>query len=150
MKITFVIPPAKHGRAAERLFGCTFQVYAQPNLVVLYPATMLKNNHKVVVRDFPVEDYSYGQFVEWAKHDDSDIYCFHTVPLSRNLDLEAVKALKHKPVIFFGPEPTHIPETFLTKNNYYVIRGEVEASICGLVDAIEKIRDLTKFLDFLT
>jgi len=146
MKITFVIPPAKRGRAAERLFGCTFQVYAQPNLVVLYPATMLKKKHKVVVRDFPVEDYSYKQFVEWAKHDDSDVYCFHTVPLSRNLDLEAVKVLKQKPVIFFGPEPTHIPETFLIGDDYYVIRGEVEASICQLVDAIENKKGFEKVL----
>ncbi|MDD5087032.1 MAG: radical SAM protein [Candidatus Nanoarchaeia archaeon] len=137
MKITFVIPPTKHGRAAERLFGCTFQVYAQPNLVVLYPATMLKKKHKVVVRDFPVEEYSYSEYKEWSKKDNSDIYCFHTVPLSRELDLSAVKALKKKPVIFFGPEPTDKPEIFLKEKNHYVIRGEVEASICSLVDAIE-------------
>ena len=146
MKITFVIPPTKHGRAAERLFGCTFQVYAQPNLVILYPATMLKKKHKVVVRDFPVEGYSYKQFVEWARHDDSDFYCFHTVPLSRNLDLEAVKVLKQKPTIFFGPEPTDKPELFLTKENHYVIRGEVEESICQLVDAIEKNKGFEKVL----
>ncbi|MBA3064466.1 radical SAM protein, partial [Candidatus Woesearchaeota archaeon] len=101
---------------------------------------------KVVVRDFPVEDYSYKQFIEWARKDDSDVYCFHTVPLSRDLDLEAVKALKKKPVIFFGPEPTHIPETFLIRNNYYVIRGEVEASICELVDAIESKKGFEKVL----
>ena len=70
MKITFVIPPAIKGRAAERLFGCTYQVYPQPNLVVLYAATILKNKgYDVVVRDMPVESLSFSDYEEWCEND---------------------------------------------------------------------------------
>jgi anaerobic magnesium-protoporphyrin IX monomethyl ester cyclase len=140
MKVTFVIPPTIKGRAAERLFGCTYQVYPQPNLVILYAATILKNKgYDVKVRDMPVEGLSFGQYKEWAKHDSSDIYCFHTVPLCTELDLKAIKHLNQmKPVIWFGPRPTSDPKEFLIQDNYYVIRGEAEAIISKVVEAIEK------------
>ncbi len=123
MKITFIIPPTIEGRAAERLFGCTYQVYPQPNLVILYAATILKNKgHNVKVRDMPVEGLTFNQYKEWAKHDGSDIYCFHTVPLCTELDLEAVKHLNpEKTVIWFGPRPTSDPKEFLINDNYYVV-----------------------------
>jgi anaerobic magnesium-protoporphyrin IX monomethyl ester cyclase len=140
MKVTFIIPPTIKGRAAERLFGCTYQVYPQPNLVVLYAATILKNRgYEVKVRDMPVEGLSFGQYKEWAKNDNSEVYCFHTVPLSTRLDLEAIKHLNQmKPVIWFGPRPTSDPKEFLVQDNYYVIRGEVEAVISKVVEAIEQ------------
>jgi len=43
-----------------------------------------------------------------------------------------------KTIIWFGPRPTSDPKEFLTKENYYVIRGEAEAVIAKLVEAIEK------------
>ncbi|MBT4824983.1 radical SAM protein [Candidatus Woesearchaeota archaeon] len=140
MKITFITPPTIKGRAAERLFGCTYQVYPQPNLVVLYTATILKNKgHEVVIRDMPVEGLSFNEYIAWAKQDNSDIYCFHTVPLCAELDLKAVKYLnQEKSVIWFGPRPTSDPKEFLVKENYYVIRGEAEAVISKVVDAIDK------------
>lgn len=137
MKITFIIPPPLEGRAAERLFGCTYQVYPQPNLIVLYAATILKNKgHNIVVRDMPVEGLSFEKFEEWAEEDNSDIYCFHTVPLCAELDLHAKEYLRDAPIIWFGPRPTSDPEEFLVKNNYYVMRGEVEATIGKVVEAI--------------
>ncbi|MBS3122403.1 radical SAM protein [Candidatus Woesearchaeota archaeon] len=143
MKITFVIPPAIKGRAAERLFGCTYQVYPQPNLVVLYAATILKNKgYDVVVRDMPVESLSFSDYEEWCENDNSDVYCFHTVPLCSELDLYAVKFLdENKPIIWFGPRPTADPTEFLEKDENYVLRGEVEATISKVVDAIEKKND---------
>lgn len=143
MRITFITPPAIKGRAAERLFGCTFQVYPQPNLVVLYAATILKNKgHDVKVRDMPVEGLSFKEYERWSENDDSEIYCFHTVPLCSDLDLKAVEYLNQmSSIIWFGPRPTANPPEFLTKDNNYVIRGEVEATISKLVDAIEQNND---------
>lgn len=140
MKITFVTPPAVKGRAAERLFGCTYQVYPQPNLVVLYAATVLqKAGYDVVVKDFPVDDPKYDNYKKWARDDESDLYVFHTVPLCARLDLHSVKFLKKgKPIIFFGPQPTFNPKQFTIKDNYYVLRGEIEDVISKLVRAIEK------------
>lgn len=140
MKITFLIPPVKNGRAAERLFGCTYQIYPQPNLVVLYAAAPLEKNHEIRVFDFPVLSKKYSEFLNWFKKDQSDIYCFHTVPLSLRLDLEVARLIKNKPVIFFGPTPTFSPSTFLINENFYVLRGEVEETIPSLIKAIKKKR----------
>ncbi|MBI5123463.1 hypothetical protein HZA75_06420, partial [Candidatus Roizmanbacteria bacterium] len=47
------------------------EVYPQPNLVVLYTATILKNKgHNVIVRDMPVEGLSFKDYEEWAEEDD--------------------------------------------------------------------------------
>ncbi|MBN2566817.1 radical SAM protein [Candidatus Woesearchaeota archaeon] len=148
MKITFPIPPALRGRAAERLFGCTLQVYPQPNLIVLYAATVLKRaGHDVRVLDFPVDSPSFKSFRRWAARDDSDLYVLQTVPISAKLDLYAQTFLKRGvPVVWFGPAPTDMPEAYLLRDDMYVLRGEIEEQIAPLVEAISSGKGFSKVL----
>ena len=55
MKICFLTPPALDGKApAERIFGCNYGIYTQPNIFMLYPATILhRAGHEVRFLDFP-------------------------------------------------------------------------------------------------
>ena len=64
MKILFLTPPPLDGALpAERIFGCNYGIYAQPNIFILYPATILKNaGHEVVCLDFPVTGQTRGDF----------------------------------------------------------------------------------------
>jgi len=83
MKVTFLTPPAIEGKAPERLFGCNYGVYFQPNIFALYSAaTLEKACHKVVVVDCPVQGYSQGWFEDFLEKDDSDMYVFYTTFLA--------------------------------------------------------------------
>lgn len=136
MKISFVIPPVETGRTPERLYGCTYQVYPQPDLPLLYAASSIEG-HEVTVRDFPVEGFSYKDFLKWMDEDDSEIYVLHTVPISKDIDLKAAQNTR-KDCIFFGPGPTAEPEKFLIRDNSYVLRGEIEYTIGRLANCIDK------------
>ncbi len=142
MKITFLTPPPLDGKpAAERIFGCNYGIYTQPNIFVLYPATVLKEaGYDVIVRDLPIEKVRKNEFYQFAASDDSDIYVFYTVFLSKKTDLSARDIISEKnsdaKFIFMGTEPTVNPSEFIDSNSF-VIRGEPEDSIKELVDVIK-------------
>ncbi len=142
MKITFIVPPPLDGKpAAERIFGCNYGIYTQQNVFMLYPATILKNSgHDVSVLDCPIENIDENAFRDFLKEDESGIYVFYTVFLSRKTDLIARDIIKKfRPdahFIYMGTEPTVSPRDFAAEGSF-VIRGEPELTIVELVKGIE-------------
>ncbi len=150
MKITFLTPPPLDKKlAAERIFGCNYGLYSQPNIFILYPATILKNaGYAVKVKDFTTENTTKKDFIEFLKKDDSQIYVFYTVFLSKKTDNMAKKMVrkyrKGSKVIFIGTEPTANPRDFIDGKDVFVIRGESEGTILELVKSIgsKKIKNV--------
>ena len=85
MKILFLIPPPLDSKpAAERIFGCNYGIYTQPNIFILYPATVLQQaGRHVEVADFPIQGNTVADFERFAKKQDYDLIAFYTVFLSR-------------------------------------------------------------------
>ena len=141
MKICLLIPPAKTiDKTPERVYGCTFTYYKQPELPMLYAASMLeKDGHSVALRDFS-NGNSWEEFCRFVNGKDYDVYIFHTVLLSESIDIKAANYILDNTgarVIFFGPHPTLKPENFLLNERCYVARGEAEFIIRDLVRAFE-------------
>ena len=139
MKVTFLTPPAVDGRAPERGFGCNYGVYNQPNIFPLYSAALLQEHgHKVQVIDAPAERISEKEFKEMILNDDSDFYVFYTVFLSEETDKQWVEWIRftksYAKIIFMGSEPTSRPADFLFDERTFVVRGEAEYTLLGLVE----------------
>lgn len=138
MKITFLMPPALKGKAPERIFGCNYGLFYQPNIFILYPSAMLeKKRHKVVVLDCPLEKISWDKLKNYLKNDNSDLYVFYTVFLAEETDRHAVEVIRETvgnvPIIFMGPEPTSRPNDFTLDENTFVARGEAEYTIMDFI-----------------
>jgi anaerobic magnesium-protoporphyrin IX monomethyl ester cyclase len=141
MKVTFLMPPALEGKAPERIFGCNYGLFYQPNIFMLYSASMLeKKGHKVKVLDCPLENVRWNNLRNFLENDYSDFYVFYTVFLSEEIDKTAAKLIREVrgkvPIVFMGPEPTSMPEKFILDENCYVMRGEAEYTIMDFVDAL--------------
>jgi radical SAM superfamily enzyme YgiQ (UPF0313 family) len=142
MKITFLIPPSKN-KIPERIYGCSYQIHSEPELPILYVASVLeKEKYNVDFRDFTLEDNSDASFEEFIKNSDCDIFIFHSVFLSKDIDVPAAKKIRHYKknayILFFGPEPTRVPEKFIFDRKVIVARGEPEIIIKNLVDSLTK------------
>ncbi len=140
MKICLLIPPAKTlDKTPERVYGCTFTYYKQPELPMLYVASVLeKDGHSVVLRDF-TDSNSWEEFCGFVSGKNYDVYIFHTVLLSESIDVKAANYILENTgasVIFFGPHPTLKPENFLLNERCYVARGEAEFVIKNLIAAL--------------
>jgi len=154
MKIGLIVPPAiSQDRIPERVYGCTFTYYKQPQLPLLYVGAVLeREGHQVVFRDF-TDRNAWVEFVRSVDSEPCDIYVFHTVLLAESVDLRAARhILKHTTakIIFFGPHPTLKPRNFLLSDRCYVARGEAEFIIRDLVRALERGGlDAVKGISFL-
>ncbi len=139
-KVSFLTPPAINGgRIPERVFGCTYGLYAIPNIFILtYAAILREAGHLVKVRDAPVEGMKVKDFLPYLENDDSDIYIFYSVNLSKEQDRLAVENIRtssrNKFVIFCGPAPAWDPEYFLFDDRCFTVRGEGDFTIRDLVD----------------
>lgn len=147
MKILFLIPPPLDGKPpAERIFGCNYGVYSQPNIFILYPATILKNaGHDVSCLDFPVEGKGRRDFEEFSRGQDFDVIFFYSVFLSKHTDIMARDLLaRDNPdtrFVFMATEPSASPDNFLDDRSV-VIRGESESRVIPVVEAFEGKRPL--------
>jgi len=147
MKILFLIPPPLDGKQpAERIFGCNYGVYSQPNIFILYPATILKNaGHDVTCLDFPVEGKGRREFEEFSTGQDFDIIFFYSVFLSKRTDVMARDRLAADSpktrFVFLATEPSASPDDFLDDRSV-VIRGESESRVLPVVEALEGKRQL--------
>jgi len=151
MKILFLIPPAlDNAPPAERIFGCNYGIYAQPNIFILYPATILKNKgYDVSCIDFTVGNKNMD-FNKFCKENDFDIVIFYSVFLSKKTDLIARdmlhKSNSNQKFIFMATEPTASPDDFLDKDTI-VIRGEPESRIAKIVEVLENKRGMGHLQD---
>lgn len=147
MKILFLIPPAlDNNPAAERIFGCNYGIYPQPNIFMLYPATILKNDgYEVYFMDFTVEGNNKRAFKKFCTESSFDVIIFYTVFLSKQTDIIARNMLRSKnkttKFIFISTEPTASPDNFIEEDTV-VIRGEPENRIVALMEALSDRKGL--------
>ena len=137
MKICLLIPPTKQkDKQPERVYGCTFSVYKQPEIPILYVAALLEQaGHAVALNDFTGNN-SWEEYTQFLRSADHDVYVFHTVLLAESVDLQAARLIIEQTpakIIFFGPHPTLKPSHFLFDNRCYVARGEAEYIIGDLL-----------------
>lgn len=141
MNICFVVPPAREQhKVPERVYGCTFSYYKQPELPILYAVSVLKQEgHAVLLKDF-TENNSWDEFEAFVSNGDHDVYIFHTVLLAESSDIKAGRSIiqnTRAKIIYFGPHPTLKPESFLFHERCFVARGEAEFIIRDLIRSFE-------------
>ena len=143
MKILFIIPPAEK-KVVERVFGCSYQLYSQPEIPILYLASIV-SEHDIEFKDFTIENGNFKRFIEDS---DFDVYVFHSVLLSKKIDIKSAKMIRAVkgaiPIVFFGPEPTRIPEEYVFDESCFVMRGEPEFIFKNFIESIKKNKDLNK------
>lgn len=143
MKICFLIPPPlDKNPPAERIFGCNYGIYNQPNIFMVYVATHLKDHgHDVFIKDCVIERKSVQAFEEFIARDDSEIYVFSSVFLSKNTDLKARDRIRqvreNVRFIYYSTEPSANPQDFVAADSL-VIRGEPEATFLDAVTAMDQ------------
>lgn len=144
MRICLLIPPARGGfRVPERIYGCSYNIYPQPDLPLLYVAGVLEQKkHEVVYKDFVSEEKKWEELEKFIKKERFDAWIFHTVLLSQKADLQTARMIRKNDsktkIIFFGPQPTYFQKPFLFDDGCYIIRGEPEESIQELFSEFEK------------
>jgi len=142
VKILFLIPPPlDDAPAAERIFGCNYGIYSQPNIFILYPATVLQQaGHDVSIIDFPIQGLDRRDFERFALSEAFDVVFFYTVFLSKKTDLLARDILHRAHAdmrfVFLATEPSAAPEDFVDPNSV-VIRGEPEMRVVPLLELME-------------
>ncbi len=143
MKILFLIPPSlDNSPPAERIFGCNYGIYFQPNIFLLYPATILKNaEHDVTCMDFPINGKAMEDFKVFCKDQDFDVIFFYSVFLSKRTDINARRMLHKENLktkfIFTATEPTASPDDFIDDISI-TIRGEPESRVIPIIKALEQ------------
>jgi radical SAM superfamily enzyme YgiQ (UPF0313 family) len=150
VRAVFLVPPPLPGqRPAERVFGCTFELYPFPPLPLLYAAAAARAaGHRAEAWDSPRRPHGLDWgFFEKALADLADpeqqpgpagAFVLHTVNLSRESDLAAGRAIREAcgpdaAVIYTGPGPSWEPERYLSDARTFVLRGEVEESLPELL-----------------
>ncbi len=142
MKITFLVPPPIDGNIPERVAGCAYLLYYVPNIFLLSAAAVLeKDGCAVKYLETTIKKWDRGHFLSFLREDLSDVYCFYSVNLSQNTDLQALKDIREirgdVPIIFFGPAPSDRPAEFVVDDYAYVVRGEPEYTMLELSKALE-------------
>lgn len=140
MKITFIDPPNyKPGIVVERVFGCNLTIYPIPNIFTLTLAALLQEKgYQVCYIDAANMGGGVKRFVRFLKSDDSDILSIHSVNLSQEMDLQALRIIReikgNLPVVFTGPAPTLKPNDYLLDEYTFIVRGEPEITFLELVN----------------
>ncbi|MDE1889514.1 MAG: radical SAM protein [Planctomycetota bacterium] len=142
MKITFLVPPPIDGKIPERVAGCAYLLYYVPNIFLLSAAAVLeKKGYEVKYLETTIKKWNRGRFLSFLREDLSDVYCFYSVNLSQETDIQTLKDIRevrgNVPVVFFGPAPSDRPAEFVVDKNAYVVRGEPEYTMLELIEALE-------------
>jgi anaerobic magnesium-protoporphyrin IX monomethyl ester cyclase len=143
LKITMLTPPPLDGnRVADRVAGCAYGLYPVPNVFELTVAAVLeRDGHDVRYENFPIQNEGPREFERFIANDDSDLYAFYTVNLTRETDMIAARKIKeshHARVVFYGPSPTYNPDEFLLNEFCYVVRGEPELTFSDLAKTLDR------------
>lgn len=147
MKCSFIVPPCyDNSQPAERSAGCTRIVYPMINIYELTAAAAVREcGHQVEYHDFVTATGAKKgrrDFEAFLEGDNSQAYLIWTVNLSVDSDLEAIAHLRRHhpsaPVILLGPGALYYMSKMLADSNTYIVRGEPEATLCELLEALEK------------
>jgi len=105
-----------------------------------------EKGYDVCVKDCPIEKVNEEEFITYIKKDNSDVYVFYTVFLSKTTDITARNVINkikgNSKFIFMGTEPTCNPADFVTDSSI-VVRGEPEDTIEELCRVIHLNGDLS-------
>lgn len=123
MKIIF-LQNELHKKNPDKVYGCSYTLYATPDLATLYNAAVLKKaGHEILLHNVKnLKD----------KLPPADIYLINSVILSYKDDIDLAQKIK-KPIFFFGPYPTLYPEKYLKTQNRFILRGETEHYIAQAI-----------------
>lgn len=144
MRVTFVNTPKWPGtRPVDRVYGCTYALYPIPNIFALGYAAVLENEgHVVRFIDAPNEGVTPDGFEKYLKNNPADIYSFHSVNLSQEIDLRCHSFIRSiqpdAQIIFTGPAATDRPDDFLVDSNTFVARGEPDLILKELVKILSE------------
>jgi len=146
LKISLLTPPPLDGkRVADRVAGCAYGLYPIPNIFELTVAAVLeRDGHDIIYRNYPIEGAEFLPFDQYLKSDDSDLYAFYTVNLTRETDRIAARMIrefrseKKVAVVFYGPSPAYNPDEFLIDDSTYVVRGEPELTFSELAFRLDR------------
>lgn len=129
-----LIQPATHGRTTVRPLGLGY-----------LSSYLLTNGYKVKIIDNDIHQYASQELRQLADAFVPEVIGITTNILNKWNAIEIAEAFsKQYPyIVFGGPQATIAPEEFLSKENYYVIRGEGEISFLNFLRAIEAKADLT-------
>ena len=104
-------------------------------------AILEKGGYEVKYIESTIKKWDRGHFLAFLREDLSDVYCFYSVNLSQETDMQALKDIReirgNVSVVFFGPAPSDRPAEFVVDGNTYVVRGEPEYTMLALVKALE-------------
>lgn len=146
MKVSFLVPPSLDGfKPAERSAGCTRVVYPMPNIYELTVAALLEeHSHQVGYHDFVIHQKTERDFNVFLQQHSTDVFCIWSVNLAIETDRRAIAAIRrfHPQawVVLMGPGPSYFPERYLCDARVVIVRGEPEAAVVNLLDAIENHR----------
>lgn len=154
MKITFLTPPELIGhQPAERTAGCTRVVYPMPNIYELMVAAVLEEEgvHDITRCDFGFDgNGNEDDLRRFIASRDADIYFIWTVNLSIQSDLRAIQVIHEESseafVVLLGPGSTYFTKKCLVDDHVIIVRGEPEATVKELVDAMYHHRDWSNIL----
>lgn len=142
LKVAFIdLPSLSRGNRPERVFGCTHMLYPLPNIFSLSTIAVLeKNGFLVNYFDAANEEWNFKKFVKFISNDKSDVYCIHSINLTKKKDIELFGQIRNiRPdayCIFSGPAPTLEPEYFLKDKKTFVVRGEPELTYLDLLESL--------------
>lgn len=149
MRITFIIPPSIHDiKPAERTAGCTRMVYNMPNIYELTVAALFEQEgYEVAYIDFVIEKKTNDDLDKFLVQDTSDFYCFWSVNLSMDADLNALQQIRNyhptAKILFMGPAPSYYTKKFLLDEHIFVLRGEPELTAKELLTCFKNRSDYT-------
>lgn len=142
MKVHFLIPStAEFGQqeVLDRIYGCNYGFFAQPNIFVLQLATLVKKaGYPTVISDCVVEKIN----LDTALKRGGQVFIFYSVFLSRRVDLEVARKIRSKYpkswFIFLGNDPVWFLDKYVVTQRHMVIRGEPELVIEKLLAELAK------------
>ncbi|MCD6331074.1 MAG: cobalamin-dependent protein, partial [Thermoplasmata archaeon] len=140
MKILLISPPTDS--VIKRVVGTT-----GPPLSLAYLASMVRDEHDVIIVDPIAEELSFDDVKERIKKFDPDVIGI-TATTSMILDAYKVAEMakeinENVKVVIGGPHVTFLPKRTMEecKSIDFVIRGEGEITFSELIRAIEKGKD---------
>ena len=136
MLVVLVQPPPREG----------YPNFEGPSLSLSNLAAFLETNgHKVLIKDFFVEQYLEKNFLKYITSLKPDLIGITSFTRNYTQTRRLLKTLKKDcsecPVVMGGPHPTALPEDVLKDGADYVIRGEGELTILELLDSIMGTRE---------
>ncbi|NQT07204.1 MAG: radical SAM protein [Candidatus Omnitrophica bacterium] len=141
MNITFV-QPYTHGRTTLRPLGLG------------YLASVLKKDHNITIIDSDVCKIPLEAVAKKALSTRPDIVGISANVLNKWTGVSLAEMLKDsvKYIVFGGPEVTLSPEFFLTRENFYLLKGDAEKTLPLFIDfvnggPIKKVKILSYLRD---